>query len=287
MNPFFRSIPVTVVCLLLPFVIASAQVDGDPVKSSVDSAEVERVKQALILMNEQMYLVASEIESTEDVEAADEKLEEIFGQLAAELHEALGNPELMMVVQQQTQSDPQMQEWERRIGEVHQQLAGSQPETFALYERLVATHQAAFQQHIVERRGNNQNEEGAVSSVDIEMMKQDLLGVNERLHDVVIAIETPEDVDEQSHAFDEIFDDLASCLVLAVQNPIQMQQVEADLGEEPKLQEWNQNIQDARARLESENPDALVALETELKEQNQKLQQIVAAAAGNMESPTE
>ena len=121
---------------------ATAQV-GTPDSEQLPAAmvaKIEHVKEVMLAMTRQMHGIVSGIETVEDVQKADEEIGRIFDDLVEHMREALKNPEVLNVIEQEVENDPEMKEWSQKMDAAMEQLKADHPEAAAELEKVMQKH---------------------------------------------------------------------------------------------------------------------------------------------------
>lgn len=120
--------------------------DTTEVDVNVDDAaaagevDAEELKGAMIDMSKQMHGIISEVETVEDVQAADEEIGEIFDDLVENMRGAMKNPAAFQSMEQEIENDPEMKEWSQKMDAAMEQLKADHPEAAAELEKVMQKH---------------------------------------------------------------------------------------------------------------------------------------------------
>ena len=121
---------------------------------------------------------------------------------------------------------------------------------------------------------------------DAGEIKESMLELNEKMYEIISGIESVEDAKEAEEEIGEVFEQLAENLKAGMHNPEAMQTMEAEMAQDPKMQEWDQKIGAAIETLRSEHPEAAAELDRVMQTHQQKMQQAMMEAAQSMPPPT-
>lgn len=126
---------------------------------------------------------------------------------------------------------------------------------------------------------------GTVEAADFDAdeIKEDMLEMNEEMFELISGIESVEDVQAADEKIGEIFEELAENMRSGMQNPAEMQKMEMEMQQDPKMQEWDQKINTAMETLRTEHPEAAAELDKVMQKHSQKMQQVMMEAAQQMQ----
>jgi hypothetical protein len=127
------------------------------------------------------------------------------------------------------------------------------------------------------------NGSATAADFDAEEIRESMLKMNQEMFDIISGIESVEDVQEADEEIGEIFEDLAANMRSGMQNPTEMQKMEMEMQQDPKMQEWDQKINAAMETLRTEHPEAAAELDKVMQKHGQKMQQVMMEAAEQMQ----
>lgn len=118
---------------------------------------------------------------------------------------------------------------------------------------------------------------------DLEDLKESMIEMSQEMHEIVIDIESVEDVRDADEEIGDVFDDLVENLRTAMKkNPAAMQRAETELADDPEMKEWSQKMDAAMASLRADHPEAADELDRVMQKHSMKLMALVGEMMQNM-----
>src|SRR5690606_11686806 len=129
---------------------------------------------------------------------------------------------------------------------------------------------------------NVDNDAADAGDVSTDELKAAMLEMTKDMHGIITDIESVEDVQEADDDIGEIFDDLVESMRGAMKNPAAMQQMEAEMQNDPVMKEWSDKMDAAMENLKSEHPEAAAEFEKVMQKHSMKLMTLIGEAMQNM-----